>query len=100
MELVLTECQQVPGGPLSEPSDNLRCLLGELHRPLQMKAHDPSSWEWQDWLPAQCFSEETLLFEIHSIILGSLALGIEASHLGSCSVLKGENIKSFDTLPN
>ena len=35
---------------------------------------------------------------IHSFILGNSALGIEASHLGSHSVWKGENIISFDTL--
>lgn len=36
---------------------------------------------------------------IHSFILGNSAPGIEASHLGFHSVLKGENIISFDILP-
>lgn len=62
---------------------------------IPLQTHHPSSWNGRiDFQPSVFQRAAT-----RSIILGNPALGIETSHLGFLSVLKGENIISFDTLP-
>ena len=97
IELVLTECQ------LCAQCFTFLSSVTPLPAPVRWVALSP----YKRRLPVQVTGSGRIDFQpsvfqrpaIHSFILGNSALGIEASHLGFHSVLKGENIISFDILP-
>lgn len=97
IELVLTECQ------LCAQCFTFLSSVTPLPAPVRWVALSP----YKRRLPVQVTGSGRIDFQpsvfqrpaIHSFILGNSALGVEASHLGFHSVLKGENIISFDILP-